>query len=75
METISEISRRISESGFMAVASAAYLICSASILFFFIKWFVRIIDNIIERQQKILEEILSLQRELKQMLERGTSTG
>jgi hypothetical protein len=41
--------------------SAAYLICSASILFFFIKWFVRIIDNIIERQQRIPDEILALE--------------
>jgi len=70
METVSELSRRISELGFMAVASAAYLICSAGILFFFIKWFVRIIDNIIERQQRVLDEILQLQREMKSMMER-----
>jgi hypothetical protein len=48
--SISETALNISQLGFMAVASAAYLICSATILFFFIKWFVRIIDNIIERQ-------------------------
>jgi hypothetical protein len=32
--------------------------------------FVRIIDNIIERQQRILDEILLLQREQKQSLDR-----
>jgi len=45
----------------MAVTSAAYLICSASILFFFIKWFVRIIDEADLkriRQEEIVEYIL-----------------
>jgi p-aminobenzoyl-glutamate transporter AbgT len=70
MEQITEISHSISDFGFMVVCSGIYLICSATILFLFIKWFVRIVDNIIERQQKILDEILQLQREQKQMLER-----
>ena len=73
MEQITEISQGITEFGFMVVCSAAYLICSASILFFFIKWFVRIIDNIIERQQRILDEILQLQREQTTMLEKMTN--
>jgi hypothetical protein len=72
MEAINDLGRGISELGFMAVTSAAYLICSASILFFFIKWFVRIIDNIIERQQRILDEILALEREQTRMLEKLT---
>lgn len=58
-----EVGRGISEFGFMVVTSATYLISSATILFFFIRWFVRIVDNIIERQQRILDEILQLQRE------------
>lgn len=70
MEQIPEISQQISEYGFMVVASAAYLICSALILLFFIRWFIRIIDNIIERQQRILDEILQLQRENNQLMER-----
>ena len=69
METVTTIGRDISELGFMVVSSAVYLICSASVLFFFIKWFVRVVDNIIERQQRILDEILQLQREQKKMLE------
>jgi hypothetical protein len=68
METVTEIGRGISEFGFMVVCSGICLICSAMILFLFIKWFVRIIDNIIERQQTILDEILQLQREQKEML-------
>lgn len=67
--TVTTIGRGISEFGFMVVSSSIYLVSSASILFFFIKWFVRVIDNIIERQQRILDEILQLQREQKKMLE------
>ena len=70
MEQITEIGQGITEFGFMVVCSAIYLICSATILFFFIKWFVKIIDNIIERQQRILDEILQLQREQSNMLEK-----
>ena len=70
METVNEISQNISEYGFMVVCTAIYLIGSAGVLSFFVKWFVRMIDNIIERQQRILDEILQLQREQKQMLEK-----
>jgi len=64
-----EMSRGISEFGFLIVCSAIYLICSASLFFFFIKWFMRVIDNIIERQQRNLEEILQVQREIKAVLQ------
>ena len=70
MESVSEVSRNISEYGFMVVCTAIYLIGSVGVLSFFIKWFVRIVDNIIERQQQLLNEILQLQREQKQMLEK-----
>ena len=63
-----EMSRGISEFGFMIVCSAVYLVCSASLFFFFIKWFVRVVDNIIERQQHILDEMLQLLKELHAMV-------
>jgi hypothetical protein len=73
METLitdpAETSRVISEFGFMAVCSAVYLGCSASLFFFFVKWFVRVVDNIIERQQRNLDEILQVQREIKAVLQ------
>ena len=65
-----ELGQHISEFGFMVVCSAAYLLSTGTILFFFIKWFVRIVNNIIDRQQNILDEILRLQREQKGLLER-----
>ena len=66
----SELGQSISEFGFMVVCSAAYLLSTGTILFFFIKWFVRIVNNIIDRQQRILDETFKLQREQKQMLEK-----
>ena len=73
METVfsslPEVGKSISEVGVLAICSASYLLASGSILFFFIKWFVRIINNIINRQQSILDEILQLQREQKVLLE------
>ena len=65
-----ETGRSISEFGLLVVCSAAYLLATGSILFFFIRWFVRIINNIINRQQGILDEILLLQREQKVLLEK-----
>ena len=64
-----EVGRVISEFGFMVVCSAIYLASSAAVLFFFIKWFVKVVDNIIERQQQILDEILQVQREIKALLQ------
>ena len=73
METVfsslPEVGKSMSEVGVLAICSASYLLASGSILFFFIKWFVRIINNIINRQQSILDEILQLQREQKVLLE------
>ena len=64
-----ELGRGISEFGFLVVCSAVYLVCSASLFFFFIEWFVRVVDNIIERQQRNLDEILQVQREIKAVLQ------
>ena len=68
METATTLSRGVSEFGFMVVCSAVYLVCSASVLFFFVKWFVRVVDNIIDRQQHILDEMLQLLKELHAMV-------
>ena len=65
-----EVGKNISNLGFMIVATAIYLSTSAGIIFFFIRWVVRIMDNIINKQQGILEEILSIQKDQTRMLER-----
>ena len=62
LASLPELGRSISEFGLLALCSAAYLLATGSILFFFIRWFVRIINNIILRQQNTLDELLRLQR-------------
>ena len=57
-----EVGKGIADFGFLIIAAAAYLIYSATLFFFFIRWFVRIVNNIIEKQQKVLDEILNLQQ-------------
>ncbi|OJV36457.1 MAG: hypothetical protein BGO29_03750 [Bacteroidales bacterium 36-12] len=73
METVfnpQEVGKGIADFGFLIVAGATYLVYSATLFFFFIKWFVRIVNNIIEKQQRVLDELLQLQKEQKEILER-----
>ena len=63
-----EVGRSISNLGFMIIATAIYLSVSAGIIFFFIRWVVRIIDLVINKQQGILEEILEIQKKQVLML-------
>jgi len=71
METtsITEVSRGIYDYGFMAVTTAVYLLCSATMLIIMIQWFIKTVNRIINKQQDILDEILRLQREQKYLLE------
>ena len=66
-----EVGRSISNLGFMIIATAIYLSVSAGIIFFFIRWVVRIIDLVINKQQGILEDILEVQNELVALLREG----
>ena len=73
METIlnpQEVGKGIADFGFLIIAGASYLIYSATLFFFFIKWFVRIVNGIIEKQQRVLDEVLHLQKEQKEILEK-----
>ena len=63
-----EIGKSITDFGFVVMTAAGYLVYSAAIIFLFVKWFVRVIDGIIDRQQRVLDEILQLQKEQHQML-------
>jgi len=65
-----EVGKGIFELGFMVVCSAIFLVSSTSVLFFFIKWFLKVIDTVIERQQRNLDEILQMQREIKTLLQK-----
>lgn len=59
-----ELGKGISEWGMMTIAAAAYVLISYSVITRFLKWFSKVINNIIDRQQNILDEILELQKEI-----------
>lgn len=72
METVfnpQEVGKGIADFGFLVVAGASYLILSTTLFYFFIRWFVRIVDDIIVNQQAILGDILELQEEQKEILQ------
>lgn len=69
VKSLQEVGNSIADFGFLVVAASSYLILSTSLFFFFVKWFMRIINGIIERQQHILDEILTMQKQQKNILE------
>lgn len=64
MDTINpiEVGRGITDFGFMVITAAFYLAGTGIMLFYFIKWFIKIINGIIDRQQKTMDEILNIQK-------------
>ncbi len=72
METIlnpQEVGKGIADFGFLVMAGTCYLVFSFTLFVFFIKWFVRIINNIINKQQQVLEEILEMEQKQIHLLE------
>ncbi len=67
--TTHEIGKGIADFGFLVVAGASYLAYSATLFFFFIRWFVRLVNGIITTQQRVLDELLQLQKEQLELLE------
>ena len=67
--SITEVSRSISDYGFMVVTTAVNLLCSATMLILMIRWFIKTVNRIIDKQQDILDEILRLQRKQQHLLE------
>jgi hypothetical protein len=63
-----EVGKGIADFGFLIMAAASYLVYSSVLTFLFIKWFVRIINRIIDRQQQILDEILSMEKHQNELL-------
>jgi len=58
-----EMSRGVSEFGFMVVASSCFLISAVTTTFLYIRWLMRIINNIIETHQQSLKELLQSSKE------------
>lgn len=64
-----EVGKGIADFGFLIIAGASYLLYSATLFFFFVRWFVRIINGIIDKQQRVLDEILTMQKQQNNLLE------
>lgn len=63
-----EMGKSIADLGFVIMAAASYLIFSAIIIFFFVKWFIRTIDEITVRYQQSIDEMLQIVKELHSMI-------
>jgi hypothetical protein len=63
-----EVAKGISDYGFMAVTAAFFLIVAGGMLWIFIKWFVKIINNITDTQQKSINSLMDIQKETFSMI-------
>ncbi|MDD3194307.1 MAG: hypothetical protein PHU68_00710 [Paludibacter sp.] len=71
---LQETGRAIADDGFLITAAAAYIVYSSALIFIFMKWTMRIVNDIIVKQQELLEEVLSLQKQQHEMLTEMNST-
>jgi len=63
-----EMGRSIVDIGFLEMTAACYLVYSAVLIFFFVKWFIRLIDGITLRYQKKLDDMHQLLKEIHSMV-------
>ena len=73
MEQI-EIAKGISDYGMLTITAAFFLVISGSMLIIFIRWFVRIINNVIGEQRETTKELIQeTQNQNKELLEETRS--
>jgi len=63
-----EMGKSIADLGFVIMAAAGYLVYSAIIIFFFVKWFIRMVDGINEHYRMAINEMLLLVKEMHVMI-------
>jgi hypothetical protein len=61
------VAKGISDYGFMAVTAAFFLVIAGSMLWIFIRWFIKIINNIMETKQTIVA-LVDIQKETLAMI-------
>ena len=59
-----DMGKTIIEVGFIVMAAACYLIYSSVIIFFFVKWFIRLVNGIVNDRRSERNEALRLLREI-----------
>ncbi len=52
-----DVAKGIGDYGMMAVTAAFFLVISAVMMMFFVKWFIKMIDNIVENQKVVLDQL------------------
>lgn len=65
---IVSVAEGISNFGFMAVVCGVYVLITAALLFFCFRWFKTIIDNIIEKNQATMDELLEVTKKQNEQL-------
>ncbi len=52
-----DVAKGISDFGMMAVTAGFFLVISAIMMVFFVKWFIKVINNILEKQNVVLDQL------------------
>lgn len=68
-ETSVEVAKGITDYGMMAIAAGFFLVFSGSMLVLFVKWFVHLINGIIDTQRETNKELLVETRNLNEKLD------
>jgi len=63
-----DMGKGIVDTGFIVTTAAFYLIYSAIIIFFFVKWFVRLVNEILKDYRQTMTEILLLQKKIYEII-------
>jgi len=63
-----ETGKNIVDTGFMVTTAAFYLIYSAIIIFFFVKWFVKLVNEILKEYRQTMDELLQLQKKIYEII-------
>jgi len=58
-----EMSREISESGFLIVAAACFLFTSIATMILFFRWLLQNFNNVAQTQQQLLKALIELLKE------------
>jgi len=63
------IAKGISENGILIMISAFYLVTTATLMIFSGRWLFKVVNGIIDKQEKNLVEIIKIQKETTMLLE------
>lgn len=68
-ETSIEVAKGITNYGMMAITAAFFLVFAGTMLVIFVKWFIHLINGVIDAQRQTTKELLSETRDMNEKLE------